>query len=213
MNEACICGKGGGSKSYNMLDADSSNVLHAGQNILLVILSVALLPISTFVLFLSYGIQAYSHGGAGSEFRDERRNLPGFRPRTVLVTGVGMAKGLRIARAFYQMGHRVIGADVEPYGVPVNGRVSKAVEQFYRVTQPETSPAHYVRDLVCIAEREQVDLWVSCSGAVFPVEDGEAKELMERSGRCKCIQYDARTTELLDDKNSFNEYLKNLGLV
>ena len=42
-----------------------------------------------------------------------------------------MAKGLRIARAFYQAGHRVIGADFEPYSIPVSGRVSKALANFY----------------------------------------------------------------------------------
>lgn len=38
---------------------------------------------------------------------------PGFRERTVLVTGVGMAKGLALARAFWLCGHRVVAADFD----------------------------------------------------------------------------------------------------
>lgn len=38
---------------------------------------------------------------------------PNFRERTVLVTGVGMAKGLTLARAFWLCGHRVVAADFD----------------------------------------------------------------------------------------------------
>lgn len=38
---------------------------------------------------------------------------PNFLERTVLVTGVGMAKGLTLARAFWLCGHRVVAADFD----------------------------------------------------------------------------------------------------
>lgn len=195
-----------------MLDADSSSLLHNAQNIFLILLSVALLPFSTWILVASYVLQFFVSYDAAR--RRLRRSLQ-FRPKTVLVTGVGMTKGLTIARAFYQRGHRVIGADFEPHSIPVNGRFSRAIDRFYRVSKP--SPQHgaaqYIRDLVYIVEKEEVDLWVSCSGVASAVEDSQAKELVEQTTGCKSIQFDVKTTGTLHEKDSFIRYTESLGLV
>jgi hypothetical protein len=126
-----------------------------------------------------------------------------------------MAKGLRIARAFYQTGHRVIGADFEPHSIPASGRFSKALAKFYRLSSPDAQngAARYIRDLVYIAEKEEVDLWVSCSGVASAVEDGQAMELLERRTNCKSIQFDVKTTGILHEKDSFIEFTESLGLV
>jgi hypothetical protein len=126
-----------------------------------------------------------------------------------------MAKGLKIARAFYQTGHKVIGADFEPYSIPVNGRFSRAIDKFYRVSKPSAQygAAHYIRDLVYIVEKEEVDLWVSCSGVASAVEDGQAMEVLERKTTCKSIQFDVKTTATLHEKDSFIKYADQLGLV
>lgn len=126
-----------------------------------------------------------------------------------------MAKGLRIARAFHQTGHRVIGADFEPYSIPVSGRFSTAIDKFYRVSKPSAQhgPAHYSRDLVYIVEKEEVDLWVSCSGVASAVEDGQVMELLERKTKCKSVQFDVKTTATLHEKDSFIRYTESLGLV
>ena len=195
-----------------MLDADSFKLLHSAQNLSLILLSVVLLPLSTTILVLSYAVRLFFSGNAS---RQRSQRSPNFQPKTVLVTGVGMAKGLRIARAFYQTGHRVIGADFEPNSIPVSGRFSRAIDRFYCVSKP--SPQHgaarYVRDLVYIAEKEEVDIWVSCSGVASAAEDGQAMELLERRTNCKSIQFDVKTTETLHEKDSFIEYTKSLGLV
>ncbi|KAF7514269.1 hypothetical protein GJ744_000039 [Endocarpon pusillum] len=194
-----------------MLDADSSELLHLAQNVSLILLSVVLLPLSTAILFLSYAVRLLLGENA---FRQHSQRSPNFQPKTILVTGVGMAKGLRIAQAFYQTGHRVIGADFEPNSIPVSGRFSRAIDKFYRVSKP--SPQHgaarYVRDLVYIVEKEEVDLWVSCSGVASAAEDGQARELLGRKTSCKSIQFDVKTTETLHEKDSFIEYTKSLGL-
>lgn len=126
-----------------------------------------------------------------------------------------MAKGLRIARAFYQTGHRVIGADFEPHSVPVNGRFSMAIANFYRVSKPSAryGAAHYIRDLVYVVEKEEVDLWVSCSGVASAVEDGQAMELLERKTNCKSIQFGVETTKTLHEKDKFTTYTEALRLV
>lgn len=125
-----------------------------------------------------------------------------------------MAKGLAIARAFYEAGHNVIGADFEPYGVPVSGRFSRVLSKFYALSKPtkKDGSAYYIQGLLQVVRREKVDLWVSCSGVASAVEDGEAKEIVERRTDCKAIQYDVKTTEMLHEKYSFIQHTLSLGL-
>lgn len=126
-----------------------------------------------------------------------------------------MTKGLRIARAFHQTGHTVIGADFEPHSIPVSGRFSKAIAEFHRLSSPDSrnGAARYIRDLVYIAEKEEVDLWVSCSGVASAVEDAQAMELLTRRTNCKSIQFDVEMTGTLHEKDSFIKYTESFGLV
>ena len=197
-----------------MLTRDSPRSHHLIQNASLVFTSLVFLPLSTFILLLSYAIQILVPSQDVSHRRRRIRRSPHFYPKTVLVTGVGMAKGLKIARAFYETGHRVIGADFEPHGVPVNGRFSKALSNFYRLRKPSAQhgAALYIRDLLDIVHREKVDLWVSCSGVASAVEDGQAKEIVERKTSCRCIQFDVAMTSTLHEKDSFIRYTEKLGL-
>lgn len=125
-----------------------------------------------------------------------------------------MSKGLALARIFYEAGHNVIGADFEPYGIPACGRFSRALKRFYRVpaVQGPHGSAHYAQELLRIARREDVDLWVSCSGVASAVEDGIAKEVIERQSKCRCIQFDVKTTATLHEKDTFIEQTKQLQL-
>ena len=104
-----------------VLDGNSSWRDHAIQNIALIVLSLMFLPLDLIILGLSY---ARSLAG--------RRSLAGVQtskpPKTILVTGVGMTKGLFLARQFYIAGHRVIGADFETFGIPSPGRFSYALQ-------------------------------------------------------------------------------------
>ncbi|KAI0203171.1 hypothetical protein F4808DRAFT_458386 [Astrocystis sublimbata] len=125
--------------------------------------------------------------------------------RTILVTGVGMAKGLTLARAFHLSGHRVLGADFEDYSIPCSGRFSNSLSGFYRLPRP-LSPDHtepYTDHLLHIIKDEKVDLWVSCSGVASAIEDAQAKEAIEERTSCKCIQFDVATTSVLHEKNKF----------
>lgn len=145
--------------------------------------------------------------------RQIRRSLS-FCPKTVLVTGVGMTKGLALARMFYDAGHDVIGADFEPHGVPVAGRFSRALRRFYALPKPteEDGSAYYIHDLLNIVRRERVQVWVSCSGVASAVEDGQAKEVLERRSDCIAIQFDVATTTTLHEKYSFIQHTRSLGL-
>lgn len=194
-----------------MLNVQSPWRLHLAQNLLLIFLSFFFLPLDSVILFYSYCLRALSpQDGVRRRIRPSR----GFRPKTVLVTGIGMAKGLALARMFYLAGHDVIGADAEPFGVPVNGRFSKALKKFYRLPEPSKSDgaAPYIQHLLRIVRTEKIDLWISCSSASTAVEDGLAKEIIEQRFDCKAIQLDVKTTNTLHEKHSFIQKTIALGL-
>ncbi|KAK3110173.1 hypothetical protein LTR53_015813 [Teratosphaeriaceae sp. CCFEE 6253] len=200
-----------------MLDSNSSLLAHVAQNSALLLLSIALLPLDTFIVGLSYVLSYLSPLRAIEHRRHVRStNTPYFEPRTILVTGVGMTKGLALARLFYAAGHNVIGADFEPMTLPTSaGRVSRALKAFHKMSKPDGSRekgARYTQDLLNLVRREKVDIWVSCSGVASAIEDGQAKEMIELVTKCKCVQYDVATTKKLHEKHSFMDHTKSIGL-
>ncbi|KAI1298679.1 carbamoylphosphate synthase large subunit [Xylaria venustula] len=167
----------------------------------LVFLSLLVLPISLVILCFSTLrniVHPYSE-----ILQDSAQD--GTSRRTVLVTGVGMAKGLTLARAFYLSGHRVIGADFQDHIIPCSGSFSKSLSAFYKLPRPHksTHTNSYVGRLVEIIKDEEVDLWVSCSAVANAIEDAQAKESIEEQTTCKCIQFDVAVTSLLHKKNTF----------
>ncbi|KAI9788114.1 MAG: hypothetical protein M1835_002455 [Candelina submexicana] len=197
-----------------MLTGASSQFAHSSQNAALILLSLFFLPLDTAILLFSYALRLLPTGliNQQSAARPRRRRLR--QPKTILVTGVGMTKGLALARIFYEAGHNVIGADFEPSGVPVCGRFSASLKKFYKLTKPNprTGAAPYVQELLTLIDHEHVDLWVSCSGVASAVEDGLAKDIVEKKTDCKVIQFDVSTTSTLHEKSSFIEKTVSLGL-
>ncbi|CAJ2511435.1 Uu.00g070600.m01.CDS01 [Anthostomella pinea] len=160
----------------------------------LVFLSLLLLPVSIVTIWINrflYEIQSISR--------------PAFERKTILVTGVGMAKGLTLARVFHRCGHRAIGADFESRWIPCSGRYSKSLSRFYRLPKPnsESGAQVYIERLLEIIDAHKVDLWVSCSGVASAFEDAQAKEAIEKGSPCKCIQFDVSTTSALHEKDAF----------
>ena len=188
-----------------MLDGDSPLWLHALQNVALVALSLAFLPLDTLILSVAWCIN-----GRGTQHSQRVFRREGMR--TILVTGVGMTKGLVLARLFAAAGHKVIGADASPLAC---GRYSNQLAAFRLLKKPtsEAGASTYVQSLLAIVQQEQVDLWVSCSGVASAIEDGLAKEVIERATNCKAIQYDVETTRRLHEKSSFMEHIESLDLL
>ena len=195
-----------------MLTSNSPRYLHFLQNATLILISLLFLPISNFILCLSYATLPFLSREDAA--RRRIRRSPNFHPRTILVTGVGMTKGLMLARTFYIAGHNVVGADFESYGIPVCGRFSRALSKFHALSKPNETDGstHYIRDLLRIVRHERVDIWVSCSGVASAVEDGQAKEVLERQSDCRCIQFDVSTIQTLHEKDTFIEQTARLGL-
>lgn len=168
------------------------------------------------------------------------RSEPNFKQHTILVTGVGMTKGLTLARAFYLCGHRVVAAEFEAelYSAWTPWKDSKnrwcfssAFDVVYSLEKPtvraemgedEKNDARkaYVRDIRKIVIDEDVDLWVSCSGVASAVEDAVVQEALESlgagvGGKAKqraSIQFDVPTTELLHEKSNFIRHAKKIDL-
>ena len=196
-----------------MLDGTSSPSLHRLQNLTLIFLSLLCLPPDSLVLLVCYAFNLVIQSDV-DRTRSRHQGQPGFKPSTILVTGVGMTKGLALARLFYEAGHTVIGADFEPNGASACGRFSKSLTSFYRLQKPtpEAGSLRYIQGLLDVITREKVDLWVSCSGVASAVEDGEAKETVEARTNCKAVQFDVKTTQVLHEKNSFIQHTDSLGL-
>ncbi|OQO08916.1 hypothetical protein B0A48_05806 [Cryoendolithus antarcticus] len=198
-----------------MLDANSSWRAHAAQNLALLSLSVMVLPFTTSLLLLSYAVNLlYTAWPLKLRASIRSPQTPIFPPKKILVTGVGMTKGLALARLFFAAGHEVIGADFEPSLIPTAcGHMSKAIKSFYKLTKPgPEGGAKYTKSILDIVVMEDVDLWVSCSGVASAVEDGEAKELIELVTNCKAVQFDVATTKRLHEKHLFMEYTRSIGL-
>ncbi|KAJ8060383.1 hypothetical protein OCU04_010712 [Sclerotinia nivalis] len=198
------------------LNAHSPILLHYLQNIFLIALCATFTPLLTLIAILSTLISPFTQPTKKiHQQRTRRAKSPStFRARTILVTGVGMSKGLCIARSFYRAGHNVIGADFEPYYIPVCGHFSRAIRKFYRLRKPceERGSAVYIKDIVDIVKKEKIDLWVSCSGVASAIEDAEAAELVERETSCVVVQFGVELTGILHEKYSFIKHMMDLGL-
>jgi catechol O-methyltransferase len=196
-----------------MLDAQSPRYLHFLQNAALIAISLFFFFPDLYVVACSYVLQIL--GPRTNRWR--ARRVPGFRPQTILVTGVSMSKGLHLARTFYLAGHDVVGADFEAYNVPVAGRFSRALKHFYPLPHPGVAEYPKGRDkykdrMLGIVRRHNIALWVSCSGVATAVEDARMMVTLTEETQCRCIQFAEDTTTTLDDKARFNTFVESLKL-
>ncbi|KAL4746500.1 hypothetical protein BDW72DRAFT_210380 [Aspergillus terricola var. indicus] len=195
--------------SINMAEPFFYN--HIPKNILLMLLSLIFLPTSVIIaisgLIFSYVSKT-----------PERARFEGApAPKTILVTGVSMAKGLAIARLLArETPHRIIGADTEPLRFTSPGRYSRSIVKFYRLESPHAGdPKPYLNSLLAVMRKEEVHLWISCSSVVGAVEDGEAMVMAQTEfgkGRFKAVQFDSGTVKRFHEKDTFIEYIKSLEL-
>lgn len=191
------------------LNASTPVYLHFLQSSSLIALCILLAPLCTLFAFFSSILSRYND--LQSTKIREKQASPTFRRRTVLITGVGMSKGLTIARSFYLSGHKVIGADFEHFGIPVCARFSKCLAKFYRLPKSNSTKTS-TQKLLEIVRAENVDLYISCSKSASALEDAKTAECLEKETKCKVVQFNIDTTKILHEKDSFLENTREIGL-
>ncbi|OLN87973.1 hypothetical protein CCHL11_00359 [Colletotrichum chlorophyti] len=174
------------------------------KDLALIGLSIVLLPLDTALLLCCYAWQRLR------PCRPSGPVVAANERRTILVTGVGMTKGLALARLFHEAGHRVIGADFSPYACGSRSRALSAYHVLQKPTRGNADP--YLASVLRVIELEKVDLWVSCSGVGSAIEDGVVKEVVEARTTCKAVQFDVARTRILHEKDSFMDHTRETGL-
>lgn len=178
---------------------------------LLVVISLFFLPLSFSVLIASYASQYLL---SQPRLRLKIRGSTRFRAKTILISGIGTPQGLRIARAFYETGHDVIGADFEPDNIYLHARYSRALHKFYRL-RPYNShygTALYLRDLLSVADKENVDLYINCSSLISPSEYAEISSAIETKTSCKTLSLDATLVNSFSSRKKSLDFINSLGL-
>ncbi|KXG50060.1 uncharacterized protein PGRI_060270 [Penicillium griseofulvum] len=175
-------------------------------HLLRICLLFSLLFIDNTVLVVA-GFSSYFRPTANRR-RATQRNVP-FYPKTILITGIGTAEGLTLARSWAVQGHYVIGADVTDLDLPVRsgGSMSKALVAFYRIPKD-----HYISRLLDVIHREKVDLWIPCSPKASSIEDATARQVIESRTNCKCVTFEAELAACFAHPDSFRQYVTERGL-
>ncbi|KAF1929568.1 uncharacterized protein M421DRAFT_419363 [Didymella exigua CBS 183.55] len=190
---------------------------HVWKNASLVALSILALPVSAVLVLLSLVVQRVN--GRDKVLQAERNStaVTVAQRKTILVTGVSMAKGLSIARVLSQnTPHRVIGADISPLSP---GRFSSAISSYYRLDTPNGDDAEpYIDSILSVIRNEKIDLWISCSSVIAAVEDGQVvriaqKQAKEAGRRFEAIQFYEDVVEKFHEKDKFIDYIQSLDLL
>ncbi|KAI4152507.1 MAG: hypothetical protein LQ340_002876 [Diploschistes diacapsis] len=184
--------------------------MQIARNLGLCALSVACLPISLSIMLLAQVAMTLSvtKDPKGPPVTRNKRQV------RVLVTGVGMAKGLFLARSLHVGGCSIVAADFEKHGVPVCGRFSKTIDKFYSLRIPTGNHGIgiYIDQVLGIIKEEKIDLWVSCSGVATALEDARLMQRVESETSCKAYQFNEDATFKLDNKYEFMRTTASFGL-
>ncbi len=130
-------------------------------------------------------------------------------PKKILITGAKMTKALQLARSFNAAGHTVFLVETHKYWL-TGHRFSNAVKGFYTVPAPKQNPEGFCQGLLEIVKREKIDVFVPVTSPVESYYCSLAKPLL--SSVCEVIHFDADITEMLDNKYTFIEKARELGL-
>ncbi len=129
--------------------------------------------------------------------------------RTVLLTGAKMTKCLQLARMFQAAGDRVIVAETPLYRW-CGTRFSNAISKFYIISDIEGQGEGYCEDLIALAERENVDLFVPVATPKSAYFDALAKPGFPKN--TEVFHFDLDLVDILDDKHRFIGIAKAFGL-
>ena len=175
------------------------------RRIVVLFVTLSCLPVSIFLLLANYFLLYLN-----VPWSDRRRisSTPGFRPRRILITGIDTPQGLRIARAFHETGHHVLGIGHQFGLLPIPARLSFAVHEFHSL---HFTPSTYVKDLVRIIAGRGLDLWIDCGHELDPATQVEALSVIEQATPCSCFALRHHDISHFKTKEHFLTYLHSLG--
>ncbi|KIV83059.1 hypothetical protein PV11_05119 [Exophiala sideris] len=190
----------------------SGSILKNLQHLCFILLTLACIPLSTPLLVLNYICASVLSRTLIRRQPRKTKSRPLFK--TVLLTGINTPQGLRLARAFHEDGHRVVGADYEPNGIPIPVRFSKTLSKFHRMpsNSGETRALNYVKNLLQIIKQERVDVWINCTSTSDPGLEGQARALIEKTTKCRCFALTVDDALGLATRDAFLTLAKSMGL-
>ncbi|POS86260.1 hypothetical protein EPUL_003612 [Erysiphe pulchra] len=175
---------------------------------LLLLFNIIFIPYSACVTF---SVLLFNKIGL---LKAPRRILAKNAPR-VLVSGVGMSKGLFVARTMYLGGCDVYGIEFDNNHRNLYfGRFSKSLRCFFPVPDPIREGVDvFISRIIKIINDEKIDLWISCTRVATPIDDAKlAKALCEQTN-CKVFQFDEEIISTLDNKLNFMRKTSELGIL
>lgn len=130
-------------------------------------------------------------------------------PQNILITGAKMSKSLQLARSFNGGGHRVFLLETHKYWLSGN-RFSNAIKGFYTVPNPQKDWDGYQQAVLEIVQKENINLFIPVSSPAGSYDESRLKPIL--SPYCEVFHFNLDITELLDNKFTFIEKAKSLGL-
>ncbi|KAK7897249.1 hypothetical protein LTR67_005138 [Exophiala xenobiotica] len=181
------------------------------QSLFVVGLAIACIPLSAVLVFMNY---LYISLSDRNNFRRRPHEQAELGSKTVLLSGINTPQGLRLARAFHENGHRVVGADYEPGGILTHARFSRALRSFHRlpIESGETQALAYIRTLVRIIKEEHVDLWINCTSGADPSVEGQTRTVIEKATHCRCFALRMNDIPHFSSQETFLTLVRSMGL-
>eukprot|EP00877_Chromochloris_zofingiensis_P006591 jgi/Chrzof1/2185/Cz11g05110.t1 len=121
-----------------------------------------------------------------------------------------MTKALHICRHLARSGWRVVLIETQKYW-HVGARFSNCVHKFVTVPVPEDDPVGYLSAIKDTAVAEGATLFIPTSSPIASIYDALVVDVVPTS--CRCVTLPADVTARLDNKASFSQYAKELGLL
>ena len=181
---------------------DTMSTLTRAQALLLTSFVASFFPLSLALLLFNYAVLVLN---PRKSLRRRIRSSPAFKAKTVLLTGVATPQGIRLARAFHDTGHNVIGANHQTRLLPIHTRFSVAVQRYHRLRFPAESSTDvgFATELTKLIENEKVDLWIDCSENTAPFVLAEARRKVTRETTCICFVPDENHAPAFESSSNF----------
>ncbi len=129
--------------------------------------------------------------------------------RIVLLNGGKMTKCLQLARLFKANGDRVIVAETPSYKY-CGARFTNALDKFHQLADISGRGEKFKKNLVDIAQGENVQLYIPVSSPKSALYEAQAKLHFPKS--TTVFQVDEEIIRILDDKHKFVELAASYGL-